>query len=158
MAGLVLILVILGGGVAGVVVDRLVLLPFHFHDRPFGPWRAGPPPGGMERRARERFAREIGLSDSQQVKIDSLMDTQMRELRAVRGEMQPRLDSILAQTRRSIDAILTPEQRTKAEALMRRGRGRGGPEGPPGDARGPGRPLGAPDGGPPPPPDAPPPR
>lgn len=156
MAGLVLFLVALGGGVAGLAVDRLVLLPLHFHDRPFGPWRGGPP-GGMERRARERFARELGLSDSQQVKIDSLMEGQMRQLRAVRSEMRPRLDSILTQTRRSIDAILTPEQRTRAEALMRRGRGRGGPGGPPRDGQEPGRPPGGPEDGPP-PPDGPPPK
>ena len=150
-AVLLMLLVALGGGIAGVAIDRLVLLPWHFQGRPFGPGRGGPPEA-MERRGRERFARELGLSDSQRVRIDSLMERQMTELRAVRGEVQPRLDSILAQTRRSIDSILTPEQRDKAQQLMRRREGRGmefrdggrpgsrGPGGPDPRDGGPGRP------------------
>ena len=142
-AGLIMLLIALGGGLAGVALDRLVLLPWHFRDRPFGPDGRGGPMG-MEHRARDRFAHELGLSDSQRVRIDSLMERQMRELREVRGEVQPRLDSILTQTRRSIDSILTPAQREKAQALMRQRReGRGpfgwreAPGGPP-DPRGPG--------------------
>ncbi|MFN8651658.1 MAG: hypothetical protein U0133_07130 [Gemmatimonadales bacterium] len=150
-AVLLMFLVVLGGGIAGIAIDRLVLLPWHFSGR-MGPGRGAPE--GMERRGRDRFARELGLSDSQRVRIDSLLERQMTELRAVRGEVQPRLDSILAQTRRSIDSILTPEQREKAQQLMRRREGRGpmefrdgagrpGPEGPgaPGPRDGgPGRP------------------
>jgi len=145
-AALILLLVAIGGAAVGVALDRLLLLPMHFGGRPFGPWRGGPPSARMERSARERFAHELGLSDSQQVRIDSLMERQMVQLRAVRGEVQPRLDSILSQTRRSIDAILTPEQRVRARDLMRRGHGRGwrggfggrgeGPPGP-GDRDGP---------------------
>lgn len=117
-AVLLMVLLALGGGVAGVAIDRLVLLPWHFRDRPFGPGRGGPPEA-MERRGRDRFARELGLSDGQRVRIDSLLERQMTELRAVRGQVQPSLDSILAQTRRSIDSILTPEQRAKAQEMMR---------------------------------------
>ena len=145
-AALILLLVAIGGAAVGVALDRLLLLPMHFGGRPFGPWRGGPPSARMERSARERFAHELGLSDNQQVRIDSLMERQMVQLRAVRGEVQPRLDSILSQTRRSIDAILTPEQRVRARDLMRRGHGRGwrggfggrgeGPPGP-GDRDGP---------------------
>lgn len=148
-AMLLMLLVALGGGIAGVAIDRLVLLPWHFSGRFGPPGRGGPE--GMERRGRDRFARELGLSDGQRVRIDSLMERQMTELRAVRGEVQPRLDSILAQTRRSIDSILTPEQREKAEKLMRRreargpmelrdGPGRPGPDGPGPRDGGPGRP------------------
>lgn len=158
MAGLVILLIALGGGAAGVALDRLVFLPMHFHGRPFGPGRGGPPGAEMEGRARERFSREIGLSAEQQKRVDSLIDRQMEELRAVRSATQPRIDTIFSQTRKAIDAILTPEQRVKAEALMRRGRGprgdhRGGPGGP--EDRGPG--SGRPDDQAGPPPDQPPP-
>lgn len=139
LAGLIMLLVALGGGVVGVAVDRLVLLPWHFGDRPFGFHGRGGPPEGMERRARDHFAKELGLSDSQRVRVDSLMERQMQQLREVRGEVQPRLDSILTQTRRSIDSILTPEQRERAQKMSRKMRGRGpfprdgqpGPEGRP---------------------------
>jgi Spy/CpxP family protein refolding chaperone len=153
VAGLIMLLVALGGGVAGVAVDRLVLLPWHFRDRPFGPMGRGGPPERMEHRAREHFAHELGLSDSQRVRIDSLMERQMQQLRAVRGQVQPQLDSIVTQTRRSIDSILTPEQRERAQTMLRRFRE--GPFGWRGEAGGPGgrgRP-GGPGGEPPPPPD-----
>lgn len=153
MAGVIMLLIAVGGGAAGVALDRLVFLPMHFRGRPFGPGRGGPG-AEMEHRARERFSREIGLNADQQKKVDSLLDRQMVEFRAVRSEMQPRIDTIFSQTRKAIDAILTPEQRTKAEELMRRGRGprgrgpddhRDGPGGP-GD-RGPGEPGGPDDHG-----------
>src|SRR4051812_48755815 len=113
MAVLVLLLVAIVGGFAGVALDRLVLLPHMFGGPGFGP---GHGPGGppRDREFRARFARELGLSSDHQTRIDSIMDRKGRELRAVRGQVQPTLDSIIARTRRSIDSVLTPEQRTKA--------------------------------------------
>jgi Spy/CpxP family protein refolding chaperone len=155
LAALVLFLVAVAGGLAAVVVDRFVLRPPHgppFHG--FGRGPGGGPPE-RERAARERFAKELGLTPAQRVRIDSLMDRQLKEIRAVRQQVQPRLDSIVGETRREIDAILTAEQRKKAQELAHRrfgerGEWRGGPD------------LGPPDGrmGPPPPPpdDEPPPR
>ena len=49
------------------------------------------------------------------------MDRQIGEIRRLRAEVQPRLDSVVAQTRRQIEEILTPEQREKARAMARRG-------------------------------------
>lgn len=118
VASLVLLVAVLVGGTAGVAFDRLVLLPARFGPPPFGP---GAPPGPRhERAARERFARELGLSDEQRVRIDSLMERQIREIRAARTTVQPRLDSIIGETRRAIDSILTPDQRAKAEEMARR--------------------------------------
>ncbi len=131
MAGLVMLLVALGGGVAGVALDRLVFLPMHFGGRPFG---RGGPPGEMEHRMRDHFANEVGLSPEQKQKVDSLIERQMTQFRTVRSEMQPRIDTIFQETRKAIDSILTPEQRAKAAELMRRRGGRmrgpGGPDGP----------------------------
>jgi Spy/CpxP family protein refolding chaperone len=148
LAGLVLFLVAVAGGLTAVVLDRFVLRP---PPGPHFPGRAPRPPSPeRERAARDRFAKELGLSPAQRVRIDSLMDRQLKEIRAVRQQVQPRLDSIVTQTRREIDAILTPEQRKKAEELARNRFGgregwKGGPD------------LGPPDGGPmgppPPPPD-----
>lgn len=136
LAVLVLLLAGFAGGVAGIAMDRLVLLPrmfggpgFHRH----GP--GGPPP--RDREFRERFAREVGLSPEQQIRIDSIMDRQGRELRAVRSKVQPQLDSIITRTRRELDSVLTPEQRKKAEEIRKR---HPRPPGPPPGEFGPGPP------------------
>ena len=115
MAVLVLLLVAIVGGFVGVALDRLVLLPHMGFGYRHGP--GGPP---RDREFRARFARELGLSPEQQTRIDSIMDRKGRELHAVRGQVQPTLDSIIARTRRSIDSVLTPEQRTKAEEIRRK--------------------------------------
>jgi Spy/CpxP family protein refolding chaperone len=147
LAALVLFFVALAGGLTAVVLDRFVLRPPpgpRFHDLGRGP--GGRPPE-RERAARDHFAKELGLTPEQRVRIDSLMDRQLKEIRAVREQVRPRLDSIVGQTRREIDAILTPEQRKKAQELAQRrfgdrGEWKGGPD------------LGPPDAGPmgPPPP------
>lgn len=118
LAVLVLLLVAFAGGLAGVAMDRLILLPHMFR----GPgWHAGRPGGPPRDRAfRERFAREVGLSPEQQIRIDSIMDHQGRELRAVRSRVQPQVDSIITRTRRQLDSVLTPEQRKKAEEIRKR--------------------------------------
>ena len=141
-AVLVLVIAVLAGGIGGVAADRLILLP-QMHR---GPWHGpGGPHGGppRDREFRDRFAREVGLTPDQKTRIDSIMDQQGRELRAVRGQVQPQLDSIITRTRRALDSVLTPEQRKKAEAIRKRHPpppgpppgefpgGPGGPEGPP---------------------------
>jgi Spy/CpxP family protein refolding chaperone len=140
LAVLVLLLAVLAGGIAGVAADRLILLPYMHH----GPWHGGPHGGPpRDREFRDRFAKEVGLTPDQQIRIDSIMDRRGRELRAVRGEVQPQLDSIITRTRRALDSVLTPEQRKKAEAIRKQHPhplgpppgefpgGPGGPEGPP---------------------------
>jgi Spy/CpxP family protein refolding chaperone len=122
---LILLLVALAAGLAGVALDRLVLLPRHAEwgvpgDRPRDPMRH-PSPHDREREFRDRMARTLGLSDSQRVRIDALMERQLLEVRAIREQAQPRLDSVIARTRSQIDAILTPEQRERARAMARRG-------------------------------------
>lgn len=142
LAALVLLLAVFAGGVGGVLLDRLVLLPEMGRGSGFRQGLGGHSP--RHREFRNRFARELGLSAEQQKRIDSIMDRQGRELRAVRGRVQPDVDTIIRRTRRALDSVLTPEQREKAAELRRRhprppgpppGRGPDGPgEPPPGPA------------------------
>ena len=127
IALLVLLLVAIAGGLAGVALDRLYLMPRMAH----GPRGHGGPGGPHNREFRDRFAREVGLTPDQRTRIDSIMDREGREMRAMRGQIQPRLDSIITRTRRSLDSVLTPEQRKKAEAIRKRHPRPPGP--PPGD-------------------------
>lgn len=118
LAALVLVLAVLAGGLGGVALDRLVLLPSMGWGHG---WEAGPgrrPP--REREFRTRFNRELGLSPAQQQRVDSIMERRGRELRAVRGRVQPQLDSIISRTRLALDSVLTPEQRQKVAEMRRR--------------------------------------
>ena len=117
LAMLVLLLAILAGGLAGIALDRHVLLPRRFHGAPPHMMGRHPP---RDREFRNRFARELGVTAAQQQRIDSIMDRQGQELRAVRRTVQPQLDSIISRTRRQLDSVLTPEQRKKAEEIRRR--------------------------------------
>lgn len=143
---LVLLLVAVAGGFVGAAVDRLCFAPRMFggHGPGGHEWRPGGGPP-RDRGFRDRFAHDLGLSPDQQTRIDSIMDRQGRELRAVRGRVQPQLDSIITRTRRQLDSVLTPEQRTKAEEIRKRHPRPPGPGGPDGFPPGP-------------PPDGPPPR
>ena len=151
IAVLVLIMVAVAAGLAGIALDRAVFLRHHFGGRP--PMSRMMPMQGRGRAGfaprvgfRERFGRAVGLSADQQTKVDSIMERQLRELRTIRDQTAPRIDSVLAQTRRQIDSVLTPDQRKRAEQLRQRmGPGRG-----PGMDRGmggaPGGPAGPPEG------------
>jgi Spy/CpxP family protein refolding chaperone len=133
LAVVVILVAILAGGMAGIAADRLVLLP-HLHRGGWhgpGDFRGGPGGPPRDREFRDRIARELGLSSEQKTRIDSIMDRRGRELRAVRGQVQPQLDSIVTRTRRAIDSVLTPDQRQKAEAMRKRHPRPPGP--PPGD-------------------------
>ena len=143
LAVLVLLLALLVGGVVGVAMDRRLLLPHAFEHRR---GRGMHPP--RDREFRDRFARELGLSSEQQLRIDSIMDRRGRELRAIRAGVQPQVDSVITRTRRQLDSVLTPDQRKKAEDIRRR---MPHPPGPPPEEPGP------PGAGPPgPPPEGPP--
>jgi Spy/CpxP family protein refolding chaperone len=136
VAVLLLLLALVAGFSAGIALDRVVLVPHALNRASFGAWRRGRPPHWDQRRGfRERFAKAVGLSAEQQERIDSIMERRLKELRGVRQQAQPEVDSVLARTRRQIDSVLTPEQRRRAASLRREDRGsRGGrpPMGPPG--------------------------
>lgn len=57
------------------------------------------------------------------MRIDSLMDAQLDALDEIRDETQPRIESVIAATRRRVDSVLTPEQRERAAELGERRRG-----------------------------------
>lgn len=102
----VLLIVALAGIVAGVVLERTVLRPHVWSSR-------------MAQRAERRGPRRpsamlpsaLKLNEEQAVQIDTLIERQMRGFREIRRSTQPAIDSLMAQTKRSMDSILTPTQR-----------------------------------------------
>jgi Spy/CpxP family protein refolding chaperone len=115
VAALLLVLALLVGVVVGIALDRTVLLRGPFGGKGWRMAFTGPSPA-----FRERMLRELGLTPEQRVRVDSVIDRSHREFCAVHDDIRPRLDSVVARTRRGIDSVLTPEQRVKAEKLKAR--------------------------------------
>jgi Spy/CpxP family protein refolding chaperone len=118
-AAVVLALCVSVGTIAGVVLDRVLLIPHHIGRRP-------PPRGSRalwpasQAASRDRLARELALSDSQRVKLDTVLSRQTARFRATREKIQPEMDSIFEQTRAQLDSILTPTQREQLKAIRDR--------------------------------------
>jgi hypothetical protein len=114
LAALLMLVVWLLGGVAGVALDRLVL-------RPDAPRRR------VERHTPEsahRFSKylagELGLSGRQEAQVDSILLIRQAQTRALANEVHPRFEAVAAQARADVERVLSPEQRTKYEQLRER--------------------------------------
>ena len=114
----VLLVVALASVIGGIALDRTVL--------PQRQWagRGGPPRSGERHQAPRRPSAMLGadlkLSEAQAVRIDTLIERQMRGFREIRQSTQPAIDSLMAQTRRSMDSILTPDQRSMLDSARAR--------------------------------------
>ena len=110
----VLVVVALAGVLGGVALERTVLRPRAWSERfgaPRGDRHNGP------RRPSAMFPAELKLTDAQAVRIDTVIERQMRGFREIRKSTQPAIDSLMAQTRRSIDSILTPTQQAQLDSV-----------------------------------------
>jgi hypothetical protein len=59
---------------------------------------------------------DLGLSPAQRVTLDSVFDASNCQLEVVFRPIKPALDSVKALRRAQMNAVLTPEQRTRLEA------------------------------------------
>jgi Spy/CpxP family protein refolding chaperone len=118
-AAVVLALCVSVGTIAGVVLDRVLLIPNHIGRRapPRGPRALWP---ASQAASRDRLATELALTDSQRVKLDTVLSRQTARFRAAREVIQPRVDSIFQQTRAQIDSMLTPQQRDQLRNIRDR--------------------------------------
>lgn len=65
---------------------------------------------------RMRMYQDLGLSETQQATMDSLLDARNCQLGAVMKPVAPQLDSIKKAAHQQILQVLTPEQRVKFES------------------------------------------
>lgn len=72
---------------------------------------------GMQMRA--WFARELKLDSAQRVAVDSILDARARAESLLVAPIRPQLDSIRAEARGRISALLTPEQVRVYEQMQR---------------------------------------
>lgn len=139
-AGLVIALIVVCSAIAGAALER-TLMP-HGAGRggrwgepgaqgrgggpggPGGPGGRGGPEGDQRRRnyMLDRMMKSLDLTPAQRAGIDSVMKTTDSSLKAIRVEMQPRLEAVFEASRVQIQARLTPEQREKY-AKFREGKG-----------------------------------
>jgi hypothetical protein len=94
------------GGVLGFSADRIVS-----RDR-FCRW-------GDQVGMRRLFGDELGLTLTQRVAVDSILDEKHREIADVVKPVKPQLDSITDRSMDHISQLLTPTQRATFEEMRR---------------------------------------
>jgi len=113
----VLVVVALAGVIGGVALDRTVVRQHGWVGRGWlerGEHRQAP------RRPSAMLGADLKLTDEQAVRIDTLIERQMRGYREIRQSTQPAVDSLMAQTRRSMDSVFTPAQRSTLDSARAR--------------------------------------
>ncbi|MBI2406951.1 MAG: hypothetical protein HYV19_01430 [Gemmatimonadetes bacterium] len=95
----------IAGVAIGVAVDRLL--------------HAAPATRVTAIEMRDRFAKELKLSDAQRATVDSILDARFRAESVVVSPIRPQLDSVRAEARGRISALLTPEQLRVYEQMQR---------------------------------------
>jgi Spy/CpxP family protein refolding chaperone len=124
-AALVIAAIVVGSALAGAAADRMFLA--RGHGGRGGSSRSASNGGNDARRRAEmldRMTRDLNLSTAQRSGIDSVMQRTDSALRAVRGEMQPRLRQIFDSSRAQIASRLDSTQRAKFARLPAPKRGR----------------------------------
>lgn len=71
------------------------------------------------RDAINRMTKELGLSETQRSKVETILNTEKMKVEAVFNEERKKLQSIQEETRSSLKAVLSPEQMEKLENKMR---------------------------------------
>ncbi len=80
----------------------------------------GAEPGKASERSLARFSKALDLTPVQTAAVDSISRHEFDAVSAVRDETWPRMQAVLDDTRRSIDSILTPGQRTRYHDMLAR--------------------------------------
>ena len=120
-----------------------------------------PNPQSMLQHLKERYTRELALTDDQQKLIEPIVRQNMSDWEQSHHDQMRQMQTLIKQSRERIETILTEEQKCKFRESERsrehrfdrdRDRGPGGPGGPkvPGGPKGPGAPPSSDHGTPPP--------
>ena len=126
-AGVVIALIVVCSALAGAAIERIVFQRMVQHRPRAGP--GGPGRGSPEQDTRRRndmmarLTKDLDLSATQRAGIDSVMKRTDSSLRAIRTEMQPRLQQVFQSSRAEIEARLDSAQRVKFVKSMPAGRG-----------------------------------
>ncbi|CAN5780375.1 hypothetical protein BH11GEM1_BH11GEM1_36750 [soil metagenome] len=120
-AAMVIAVIVVCSALAGVAIDRVVLQKvLHRHPSGTGGPGRGSPAQDAKRRNEllDRMTTQLTLSTSQRQGIDSVMQRTDASLRAIRSEMQPRLQQVFQSSRGEIEARLDSAQRVQFKAMQ----------------------------------------
>jgi Spy/CpxP family protein refolding chaperone len=105
-----LVLVFAAGVAAGIFAERSWL------------GRHPSPPAGGRGHApsHDSWAKELGLTEEQKALIQDVFKKNDERIKGLRTDFYKHLGEIRGELKKEIDAILTPEQRAKQEAMMQK--------------------------------------
>jgi Spy/CpxP family protein refolding chaperone len=91
----------------------------------------GPPPGERRERMGDRMGEALGLSDDQKAQMKAIGDQERAEMQALRADTalakedrKAKVQVIHQKYKAQRDALLTPEQKVKADKFREKGRER----------------------------------
>ena len=73
--------------------------------------------GESHQRTLDKFSRTLNLTPQQQEQVGAILEERRMQMRALHYQVRPQFDSMRAQTRDQIRAVLSPEQAVKYDAL-----------------------------------------
>ena len=89
-------------------------------------WYGGHWHRGFEKqRIVQRLTRELNLTDAQVKQLDQIVDDSMKRFAELRKQFEPQFDTAREESNNRIRQILTPEQLTKFNEMVRRFEERG---------------------------------
>lgn len=65
----------------------------------------------------QRFSQKLSLTPDQTEKVSNILEERRRQMRALHYQVRPQFESMRAQTRDQIRAVLTPEQAKTYDAM-----------------------------------------
>jgi Spy/CpxP family protein refolding chaperone len=107
------LVVAFGAGLLGGIFSERYYFHSQSHTR-----LAGGQGGGPHFPSLEQMSQELGLSAEQREKIKAIFEDNDTRLKDLRTEMHSRLGTIRSALKDKIDAVITPEQKTKLEAKI----------------------------------------
>ncbi|CAN5182654.1 hypothetical protein BH09GEM1_BH09GEM1_21030 [soil metagenome] len=121
-AAIVIAVIVVCSALAGIALERLVfqrMMHRHSPGATGGPGRSTPEQDTKRRKdMMDRLTTQLTLSTPQRQGIDSVMQRTDSSLRAIRAEMQPRLQKVFESSRAEIEARLDSAQRIKFKAMQ----------------------------------------
>jgi hypothetical protein len=122
VAILTLVIVALAAGLTGAAVDRAyvgramrIVGDTSFH--PISSALRTPSPADRQR-MRQELSSALSLTADQNRLVDSILNTRADQFDRLRGDIRPRVDSLVSVLRGDIEGVLTPEQRERYHALQ----------------------------------------
>jgi Spy/CpxP family protein refolding chaperone len=97
------------GVLGGIFAERIFIHPRHHTQAQRGP--SHPPD-------MEEMARSLGLSPDQKERIKQIFASNDGKFKELYTEMHDRLSALRSEIKSQIDAVLTPEQKEKMEAII----------------------------------------